>query len=127
MQSVSSNAVASLLNTDKNDTTGVYITSQVTKYLGVSDVIVCRKNNMVYMYVSGTYTGSPTTSTQQFITNIPSKYRPTIGQSVVLLGYNATQRTTVGRGFLYGDGRLELGETSWISGTLIRAGFVYMI
>lgn len=124
---VTSNAVASLLNTDKNDATAVSITSQVTKLLGATDVFVCRRNNMVYMYISGTYTGSPTTSTQSFITGIPEKYRPTIWQSVVLLGYNATQRTTVGRGVLYGDGSLELGETSWANGTLIRAGFIYMI
>ena len=128
MQSVSSNAVANLLNTDKNDTTSTSITSQVTKYLGVDEVIAYRKNNMVYMYVRGVYTGSQTTSTQTFLTGIPVKYRPTgASQSVALLGYNATQYVSVGRGVIYNDGRLELGETGWVRGTNIRAGFVYMI
>ena len=127
MQSVSSNAVASLLNTDKNDTTGVSITSQVTKSLGVTDVVAYRKNNMVYMYLSGTYTGSQTTSTQRLLSGIPVKYRPVAGQSVALLGYNNSQYVTIGRGVIYSDGDMNLSETNWVRGTTIRAGFVYMI
>ena len=127
MQSVSSNAVASLLNTDKNDNGLVDITSALTMYMGVTGVNAFRFNNMVYMYINGSYTGSPSTSSQSFITNIPAKYRPRSFQSVVLLGYNATQYVGVGRGIVYSDGTLVLGETNWLRGTTIRAGFVYMI
>lgn len=127
MQSVSSNAVASLLNTDKNDTGAVSITSQVTKSLGVTSVVVYRKNNMVYMYLEGTYTGSQTTSTQRLLSGIPVKYRPAVGQSVALLGYNNSQYVSVSRGVIYNDGDMNLNETNWVTGTTIRAGFVYMI
>jgi hypothetical protein len=126
LQSVSSNAVASLLNTDKNDTSEVSITSQVTKSLGVTDVVAFRKNNIVYMYISGTYTGGQTTSTQRLLSGIPVKYRPAVGQSVVLTGYNSSQYVSFGRAVIYSDGNMDLGETNWVRGTALRAGFIFM-
>ena len=128
MHSVTSNAVAETLGMNLDDEGLVDITSQVTKFLGVSNVSVCRKRNIVYISFLGTYTGQPTTTSQQFITNLPSKYRPSFSQSgFALVGYNSSQKTVYGRGGINTDGNITLGETSWNNGTQIRSCFIYMI
>ena len=94
----------------------------------LGDVVVYRKSNMVYMYVTGGYTGSPTTSTQSnAVYNIPEKYRPKFKQVVNMAGYNDSDKVSFARGVLQPTGNLDLGEVRWMIGTQIRAGFVYFV
>ena len=127
-QPATSGAVAIALGTNYDDEGLVDITSQVTKYLGVTLVQAKRKNNLVYLYIGGTYSGQSTTSSQNFIAGLPSKYRPSFDQSgFALAGNNTSQRTVFGRGGINTDGAITLGETAWNNGTQIRSCFIYMI
>lgn len=128
MRAVTSNAVAQAMGTSLDDENIVDITSQVTKYLGVTLVQAKRKNNLVYLFINGEYTGQPTTSSQNFIAGLPSKYRPSFDQSgFSLCGYNSSQKTVLGRGGINTNGNITLGETAWNNGTQIRSCFIYMI
>ena len=128
MQSVNSNAVANAMGMSLDDESVVDITSQVTKYLGINEVKIKRKSNFVYLYIGGTYSGQPTTTSQQFLYGLPQKYKPTLDQSgFALAGYNSSQKTVFGRGGINTDGNITLGETAWNNGTQIRSCFIYMI
>ena len=125
---VTSNAVAQAMGTSLDDTGTVSIASQVTKNLGVTEVLACRKRNLVYLYIGGTYSGQPTTTSQVFLTGLPQKYRPSFDQSgFALAGYNSSQKTVFGRGGINSNGEITLGETAWNNGTQIRSCFIYMI
>ena len=127
MHSVTSNAVATNLGMQYDDNDLVDITSQVTKFLGVTTVYARRKNNLVYLYIGGVYSGSPTTSSQSMLKGLPSKYKPKIEQNgFAFMGYNSNQRAVTGRGGVTIDGDITLGETSWNNGTQIRTCFIYM-
>ena len=116
-----------LPNVNYDDSTLVDISSSVTKALGVGIVRAKRRNNMVYLEIIGVYDGQPTNSSQNLVNNLPEKYRPSIDmQGFALLGYN-NNFTSVGRGIIYSSGLIVLGETEWLNGTQIRAGFVYFI
>lgn len=116
-----------LPNVDYDDSTLVDISSSVTKNLGVDIVRARRCNNMVYLEMIGVYDGQPTNNSQALFDNLPQKYRPSIDmQGFALLGYN-NNYVSVGRGIIYSSGLVVLGETEWLNGTQIRAGFVYFI
>ena len=117
-----------ITSTSYNDSTIVDITSQLTRFLGAGSVYARRMNNMVYININGAYTGNPTTATQQFIQNLPDKYRPSQTlESFILLGYNATQFVTCARARVTSNGNIEMAETSWATGTQIRAGLIYFV
>lgn len=128
MQSVTSNAVSEALGYEYDDDDLVDISSQVTMLLGVSSVKVRRKNNFVYMQIDGTYSGVKSTGTQEIVKSIPSKYRPLKRQiGNVLLAYNSSQYLAVGRGDILPEGKLNLSETEWANGSIIRASLIYMV
>jgi hypothetical protein len=111
-----------------DDTELTLITDSVTKYLGIESVSAYRKGNMTYIYMTGTYTGSPTSSTQIFLSDLPTKYRPKINQSINVVSYNTVSpfvypsRITVNA-----NGTISLSETSMPTNTAIRMGFVYIV
>lgn len=116
-----------LPNVNYDDSTLVDISSSVTKALGVDIVRAKRRNNMVYLEIIGVYDGQPTNASKNLVNNLPEKYRPSIDmQGFALLGYN-NNFTSVGRGIIYSSGLIVLGETEWLNGTQIRAGFIYFI
>ena len=128
MHSVTSNAVAEMFNTNLNDEEFVNITSQVTCNLGVNNVKIMRKNNFVWVEATGSYTGSPTTASQQLIRSIPEKYRPKQDMTgFAFLGYNSSQNAVVARGTIRADGEIWASETSWNYGTEIRIGVMYFV
>ena len=103
------------------------ITDQVTKYAGVNTVYAYRKQNMVYLYFSGVYTGVPTTGTQGLIDGLPSKYRPSQQfNGFAMGGYNGNG-SVFGRGSVETNGNVYLQETSWTNGTQIRSCVVYFV
>ena len=127
MQSVTSNAVASALGTNYDDSFMQNITSQVTKYAGVESVYAYRKQNMVYLYFSGVYTGNPTTGTQGFVDGLPSKYIPAQQfNGFAMGGYNGNG-AIFGRGSVEPNGKVYLQETAWTNGTNIRSCVVYFV
>lgn len=127
MQSVSSNAVATALGTNYDDSQMQNITDQVTKYAGVNTVYAYRKQNMVYLYFSGVYSGVPTTGTQGLIDGLPSKYRPAQQfNGFAMGGYNGNG-SVFGRGSVETNGNVYLQETSWTNGTQIRSCVVYFV
>ena len=112
----------------KDDTSTVNITNDITKNLGVAQVNARRVNNMVYLYFYGVYTGQPTNSTQNLISGLPLKYRPSSNvEGLCVLGYSGSQFTTAGRVTISADGNVSLRETAWSNGTQIRAGIIYFI
>jgi hypothetical protein len=126
MHSVTSNAVASMFNTDLNDDDFVNITSQVTASLGVQIVNVRRSNNIVIMKLEGTYTGNPTLTTQQLVRSLPVKYTPRLEQGgLPLFGFNASQISTVSRGSVTSDGQVQINECNWNNGTGIVTTIMY--
>ena len=119
---------ASDLGEGNNDEVLLNITTSVTLYLGANTVYARRKNNIVYLYISGTYTGNPSNSTQLFIEGLPQKYRPKQDiDGLALLGYNATQYATVARSKIGTNGNVSILETSWANGTAIRCGLIYFV
>lgn len=128
MHPVTSNAVASLLNTNQNDTGQVDISNQVTKSMGASRVYAFRENNMGYILIEGEYTGGYTTGTQDFISNLPSKYIPRFTQNITLQGYSTSAGGAVfSRGTIETSGKIRIQESSWPNMTQIRVGFTYII
>ena len=128
MHSVTSNAVAKMFNTNLNDVNEVNITSLVTCLLGVDTVTARRQNNLVKLNISGTYTGSPTTTTQQLIKSMPEKYKPKSDYvGLFFASYNSTQGVSVARGMVASDGSVYIGETNWYNGTNIRIDVMYFV
>lgn len=128
MQSVSSNAVANILNISQDDSTIIDITSSLTRYLGIGTVIARRKHNIVYLSIYGSYTGGKTTVTQTLIEDLPTKYRPFHDmEGFALLGYNSNQYVICGRAKIDSAGNIYLQETSWEQGTQIRADLIYFV
>jgi hypothetical protein len=129
MQSVTSNAVANVMGMSLDDESVVDITSQVTKLLGVNSVKVKRKNNLVSIVIDGGYSGSPTSSSQPLVRNLPEKYRPTFYQSFAVCGYlasgNYVYPSRVNFSSDFKD--IILSETSMPRSTNLRFGFMYMI
>jgi hypothetical protein len=111
-----------------DDTTLNLITDSVTKHLGVTSVSAYRKGNMAYIYMTGTYTGSPASSTQAFLSDLPTKYRPKISQSVNVVSYKTVSPFVYpSRLMINSDGTVQLLETSMPTNTAIRMGFVYIV
>lgn len=127
MHSVTSNAVASMFNVDLNDNGLVDITNAVSVSLGLASVYARRKNNLVYLEMYGTYTGVATIGTQQLLTSLPPKYRPSHDVIGAFLGYNSTQIVAVARGTIKTDGQILLSESNWANGTIIRVGITYCV
>lgn len=129
MQSVTSNAVAEMFNTGLNDADIVDITSQVTKYLGVTTVKAFRKNNIVQLYIEGNYTGSASYGSQTLIKNLPQKYRPIVNvSSIAVVGYKQTSPFVVpSRVIAYSSGTIQLGETAMSNGSTITFGLIYIV
>jgi len=130
MQSVSSNAVASLLNTSLDDANVVDISSQLTKNLGLTTVHAVRKNNVVQLYLYGDYTGSPSYSTQILASGLPQKYRPMtakIGSSFAVVSYITSNPYVVPTRLAIGvDGTIRLNETSMPNGAKIVFTVTYI-
>ena len=117
-----------LPNVDYDDSAVVDISSQMTMNLGLSTIVARRTNNMVYLQLFGVYTGQQTNSTQLFAYYLPEKYRPkTNMESFAILGYQASQFTTVGRMAVDTSGVINLQETAWLNGTQIRGEVIYFI
>ena len=127
MHPVTSNAVASALGTNYDDSEMVDITNLVTKYAGVTTVKAYRKQNMVYLFFSGTYTGTPTSGTQGFVDGLPSKYRPPQEfNGFAMGGYNGNG-AIFGRGSVSPNGTVLLQETAWTNGAAIRSCMIYFV
>ena len=130
MQSVSSNAVASLLNTNLDDINVVDISSQLTKYLGLTTVYAVRKNNVVQLMLYGDYTGSQSLTTQTFATGLPQKYKPMsdqIASSFAVVSYISTSPYVVPSRLAIGvDGTIRLNETSMPNGAKIVFTVTYI-
>lgn len=127
-QPVTSNAVYEMFNVDLNDTNIVDITSQVTKGLGVSSVKAFRKNNIVYLYINGGYTGSATYGTQTIITGLPQKYRPSYDTTFSVVSYKDSSPYVVpSRLLIQPDGAVKIGETSMSTGCAMTFGVTYIV
>ena len=128
MQSVTSNAVADFMGISENDEGLINISNLVTKYLGATGVNVSRKNNIVYLAISGTYTGTQTTTTQQILSGLPEKYRPSFEQSGACMSYASggnyiyISRLRVGT-----DGTVYLAECGFPRNSTMRISILYMI
>ena len=105
----------------------VDITNQVTLNFGVTNVLVCRKNNLVNVLIQGTYTGSPTCETQGLISNLPYKYKASISQTFAVVSYNTSQPYVLPSRIQVIDNHIDLTETDMITGTFLRIGFIYMV
>ncbi len=129
MQSVTSNAVAEAFNTNLNDNGLVDITSQVSKRLGVNEVKVHRQNNLVYMQITGSYTGVPTHGSQYLILNLPEKYQPKFYQSFPVVGYLSSGNYVYPSRVVFDNplSIVTLGETAMPTGCAMRFGFIYMV
>ena len=128
MHSVTSGAVSDLLGTQYNDTSFVDITSQVTIGLGGTSVLALRKNNIVVLKIDGTYSGVPTTSTQAFISNIPTKYRPEYTQYCCGLAYlSGGSQVYPARITVRNNGNIEMSETAFPNTAQMRIGIMYLI
>jgi hypothetical protein len=128
MQSVTSNAVAEMFNIDLNDTNIVNITSQVTKSLGVSLVQAFRKNNIVYLYIEGSYTGNATYGSQTIISGLPQKYRPSYGISFSVVAYKTSSPFVMpSRIIVQTNGIVSLGETSMSASCKMTFGLTYFV
>ena len=130
MQSVSSSAVASLLNTSLDDATVVDISSQLVKALGLTTVHAVRKNNVVQLYLYGDYTGYPSYSTQTLAIGLPQKYRPLtneIASSFAVVSYITSSPFVVPtRLAVSTDGTIRLNETSMPNGAKIVFTITYI-
>ena len=129
MYSVTSGAVAELLGTQYDDSDFNDITSQVTTALGANSVFAFRKNNIVILKIDGTYSGSPTTTTQVFISNMPTKYRPEYAQYCCGLAYLAGAGSIVypARITVRNNGQIEMSETAFPTNALMRIGIMYLV
>jgi hypothetical protein len=103
------------------------ITSQLNLNLGVTQVLVCRKNNLVNVLIQGTYTGGPTYQTQELISNLPDKYKASISQTFAVVSYNTSQPYVQPSRIQVIDNHIDLTETDMVAGTLLRIGFIYMV
>lgn len=128
MHSVTSGAVANLMGISENDEGLIPITDLVTKYLGATSVNISRKNNLVYLAISGIYSGVQTTTTQQIISGLPEKYRPSFEQSGACMSYASggnyiyISRLRVGT-----DGTVYLAECGFPRNSTMRISILYMI
>ena len=130
MNSVSSNAVSKLLNTNLDDNEVVNITSLLTRNLGVSVVQAFRKNNIVHLYIYGSYTGSPSLSTQNLLSGLPQKYRPRIEE--LCQGFPVCAYTTNGsylvlsRIGIKANGGVVLQETAMPNNSTMTFSVMYI-
>jgi hypothetical protein len=110
-----------------NDSCFVDITNQVNCNLGVTSVKVIKKNNIVYMHITGKYTGNPTSASQSFISNLPVKYRTSINQTYPVMSYfPGAPYAYPSRVELEGND-VVLAETSVPNEGLFEIGFMYLI
>lgn len=126
---VTSNAVATELGKQYDDSYLNNITDVVIKSLGVTDVKAYRKQNFVFIYITGTYTGVQTTSTQVCVSNLPAKYRPRIEQSGAVVSYKNENQPYVfsARILIESNGNVALAECGFPTGAQMRMGFIYMV
>lgn len=116
-----------LSDTWEDDSDFVDITSQVNPALGVTSVKVIRKNNLVYMHITGNYTGVPTYGSQPLISNLPLKYRSSIYQTYAVVSYApAAPYSYLSRVILERHDTVVLAETAIPNGGTITIGFMYM-
>ena len=128
LHSVTSNAVADMFGTQYNDSAFVDITSQITVALGVTGVLAYRKNNIVVLKMEGTYSGVPTTTTQEFISNMPSKYCSSYILYCCGLAFkNEGSKVFPARLTVRPEGKIEMSETAFPNGAHIRICIMYLI
>ncbi len=112
-----------------NDDGNTDITSQVTAYLGATSVTACRKNNIVFMSITGVFSGNATNTTQKLLEDLPSKYIPRNTQYCAVIAYSSSSP------FVYparlqvvaDTGVVNLSESGIPSGSQMRFGIIYMI
>lgn len=114
-----------LSGAEGDDSSPVDISSSVSKSLGVKSVTACRRNNLVYIYIYGTYTGSPTTATQSVVSGLPDKYLPKFEQTFCVASYASGNFVYPSRIIVTGN-CIFIGETSMPNGSEIRMGFIYI-
>ena len=110
-----------------NDDNFEDITNQLTLNLGVTQVLVCRKNNLVNILIQGAYAGSPTHLTQGLISDLPDKYKASISQTFAVVGYGNSQPYVLPSRIHIIDNHIDLEETDMITGTVLKIGFIYMV
>jgi hypothetical protein len=110
-----------------DDSDFVDITNQVNCNLGVDSVRVVKKNNIVYMYITGKYTGNPTVGSQSLISNLPVKYRTSIFQTYPVLSYSDGAPYVYPSRVILEENGVTLAETSVPNGGMLRIGFMYLI
>lgn len=130
MQSVTSNAVARLMNTNLDDTSLVNLTSRMTLYLGVNSVKAIRKNNIVQLEIFGTYSGNATYGGQTLATGLPQKYRPLANEttsSFSVVAYNTSSPYVIpSRLAITTEGNISLQETAMPRNSSIRFQVMYL-
>ena len=108
------------------DSSPVNISSSVSKSLGAKFVAAYRRNNLVYIYIDGIYTGSPNTSTQPFVSGLPDKYLTKFKQSFSVVSYTKSGNFVYPSRIIVEGNSISLGETSMPNGSEIRMGFMYI-
>ena len=115
-------------NNSQDDTSLADISSSVSFNLGANLLQAYRKGNMCYLYISGTYTGTPSSGTQNLLTGLPQKYRPKVEQSLAVVSYATTGAIVYpSRIAIRTNGAIDLVETSMPNGTTIRIGVVFIV
>lgn len=129
MQSITSNAVAEMFSTDLNDSGLVDISASVTKKLGITVVRAIRRNNIVQLYMQGSYTGSPNTTTQNILQGLPEKYRPfaTNAQGAVVAYSSTSPYVFPSRLVVNQGGSVDIGETAMPNGSGMTFCLTYIV
>jgi hypothetical protein len=77
--------------------------------------------------MEGTYSGNPTASTQAFISDMPSKYRPSHTQYCCGLAYTSDDsRVFPARLSVFSNGNIDMSETAFPNGAQMRIGIMYL-
>ena len=113
---------------DKNDNGLVNISDIVTKYFGVSSVQITRKDNLVYLIASGTYTGTQTYNNQTIIEGLPEKYRPSINQYSVSTAYTTSGNYVYpSRVQVSVNGNISINECGFPRNSNMRISLLYFV
>ncbi len=103
----------------------------MTVNLGVDAVYAYRKNNIVQLLITGTYTGNASYGTQTLASGLPEKYRPkddNISSSFSVVAYITSNPYVVpSRLAVHSNGVIGLNETAMPNGARMCFGVTYIV